>query len=183
LDNLGLDGMELEEAHLDEEPLEDLQVAGLRMVVDRLMAMLLVDDLEDLPVGMPVHFAIEFNLAGLPGGMDNRYYYDHTGQRQGRLDETLSQPHCERIGLIDEWLGIDVSLDFPMPCSCWAFPIETVSQSEGGFETVHQSCCVVPHWEFVVPEDGRWSVELALGIDTSAALARELCRTAEPRSV
>ena len=70
-----------------------------------------------------------------------------------------------------------------MPCSCWAFPIETVSQSEGGFETVHQACCVVHHWEFVVPEDGRWSVELTLGIDTSAALARELCNTAEPRTV
>jgi hypothetical protein len=138
-------------------------------------------DLEDLPVGMPIHFAVEFNLAGLPGGADDRYYYDHTGQRQGRLDETLEQPHCERIGLVDEWLGVDVSLDFPMPCSCWAFPIETVSQSEGGFETVHQACCVVPHWEFVVPEDGRWSVELTLGIDTSAALAKELCNTAAPR--
>jgi len=140
-------------------------------------------DLEDLPVGMPIHFAVEFNLAGLPGGADDRYYYDHTGQRQGRLDETLDQLHCERIGLVDEWLGVDVSLDFPMPCSCWAFPIETVSQSEGGFETVHQACCVVPHWEFVVPDNGRWSVELTLGIDTSAALARELCRTAEPRPV
>jgi 4-alpha-glucanotransferase len=140
-------------------------------------------DLEDLPVGMPIHFAVEFNLAGLPGGVDDRYYYDHTGKRQGRLDETLDQLHCERIGLVDEWLGVDVSLDFPMPCSCWAFPIETVSQSEGGFETVHQACCVVPHWEFVVPEDGRWSVELTLGIDTSAALARELCKTAEPRPV
>jgi hypothetical protein len=140
-------------------------------------------DLEDLPVGMPIHFAVEFNLAGLPGGADDRYYYNHSGQRLGRLDETLDQPHCERIGLVDEWLGVDVSLDFPMPCSCWAFPIETVSQSEGGFETVHQACCVVPHWEFVVPEDGRWSVELSLGIDTSAALARELCNTAEPRTV
>jgi 4-alpha-glucanotransferase len=140
-------------------------------------------DLEDLPVGMPIHFAVEFNLAGLPGGADDRYYYDHTGQRQGRLDETLNQPHCERIGLVDEWLGVDVALEFPMPCSCWAFPIETVSQSEGGFETVHQACCVVPHWEFVVPEDGRWSVELTLGIDTSAALAKELCNTAEPRPV
>ena len=140
-------------------------------------------DLEGLPVGMPIHFAVEFNLAGLPGGADDRYYYDHTGQRQGRLDETLNQPHCERIGLVDEWLGVDVSLEFPMPCSCWAFPIETVSQSEGGFETVHQACCVVPHWEFVVPEDGRWSVELTLGIDTSAALAKELANTPEPRAV
>ena len=140
-------------------------------------------DLEDLPVGMPIHFAIEFNFAGLPGGAHDRYYYDHTGQQQGRLDETLTQPHCERIGLVDEWLGVDVSLDFPMPCSCWAFPIETVSQSEAGFEPVHQSCCVIPHWEFVVPEDGRWSVELTLGIDTSAALARELGKPATQRSV
>lgn len=140
-------------------------------------------EMEDLPAGMPLHFGVEFNLAGLPGGADDRYYYDHSGQRLGTLDTTVSQPHCERIGLVDEWLGVDVSLDFDMPCSCWAFPIETVSQSEGGFETVHQSCCIVPHWEFVVPDDGKWSMELTLGVDTSAALARELCKSAEPHGV
>jgi alpha-amylase len=56
-------------------------------------------------------------------------------------------------------------------------PIQTVSQSEGGFELVHQSCAVVPHWEFLVPADGRWTVQLTLSLDTSAAQAKQLAET------
>ena len=123
---------------------------------------------------MPIHFGIEFNLAGLPAGADDRYYYDFQGQRLGQLQSTLSLQDCQRIGLVDEWLGVDVSLDVSKPGGLWTFPIETVSQSEGGFEMVHQACCLVPHWEFTAPEDGLWSIDLTLGIDTSAAQARAL---------
>jgi alpha-amylase len=56
----------------------------------------------------------------------------------------------------------------------WTFPIQTISQSEGGFELVHQSSMVMPHWEFTVPESGRWEVEFELAIDTSAAQAKKL---------
>jgi hypothetical protein len=134
--------------------------------------------IENLPPGMPIHFGIEFNLSGLPDGADDRYYYDIQGQRLGQLQSVLSLNDCQRIGLVDEWLGVDVSLDVSKPGGLWTFPIETVSQSEGGFETVHQACCLVPHWEFVTPEDGVWTVDLTLGIDTSAAQARELANAA-----
>jgi alpha-amylase len=56
-------------------------------------------------------------------------------------------------------------------------PIQTVSQSESGFELVHQSVAVVPHWEFIAPDDGRWSVRLTLSCDTSAAQAKGLAAT------
>ncbi|HAH45032.1 MAG TPA: hypothetical protein DCM07_09300, partial [Planctomycetaceae bacterium] len=46
------------------------------------------------------------------------------------------------------------------PASIWTFPIETISQSEGGYELVHQSSVVIPHWEFVADEHGRWSVTI-----------------------
>ena len=82
------------------------------------------------------------------------------------------------MGLVDEWLGIDVGLDFSRTTQLWAFPIETVSQSEGGFELVHQSTAVVPHW-FVEPDaQGRWDVTLTLKLDTARAEARLLAATA-----
>ncbi len=137
--------------------------------------------LEELPVGMPVHFGVEFNFSGLPGGASDRYYYDAAGMRLGQLDATIEREHCDRIGLVDEWLGIDVALELSKSAKLWTFPIESVSQSEGGFETVHQACCVVPHWEFIVPEDGKWEVEIKLGADTSAAQARQLCKAGEAR--
>lgn len=135
--------------------------------------------LDDLPAGVPLHFAVEFNLAGLPAGASDRYFYDADGQRIGQLETELAMSDCARLGLVDEWLGVDVKLDISRPGGLWAFPIETVSQSEGGFEMVHQSCCLVPHWEFELAEGGSWAVTLNLSIDTSAAQARELCAAAE----
>ena len=54
--------------------------------------------------------------------------------------------NVDYLGLTDEWLGIDVELRSDRPMHIWTFPIETVSQSEAGFELVHQSVVVQPHW-------------------------------------
>lgn len=131
-------------------------------------------EIEGLTPGEPIHFAVEWNFAALASGADDRYFYDHIGQQRGRLDTVQVLPACERIGLVDEWLGIDVALDCSQTGDIWTFPIQTVSQSEGGFELVHQSACVVPNWQFTAPDDGRWSVQLKMSVDTSVAQARLL---------
>ena len=74
--------------------------------------------------------------------------------------------------LCDEWLGIDVGLKSSRPTSFWTFPVETVSQSEGGFELVHQSTVVQPHWFVTGDREGRWSVTMQLALDTSRAESR-----------
>ena len=76
------------------------------------------------------------------------------------------------LGLTDEWLGIDVGLKMSRPTGFWTFPIETVSQSEGGFELVHQSVVVMPHWLVEADKEGRWSVTMQLSLDTSRAERR-----------
>lgn len=137
-----------------------------------------VYQLENLPVGLPIHFGVEFNFAAMPAGASDRYYYDADGRAIGQLESVKSTELSSRIGLVDEWLGLDVSLDVSEPACFWTQPIQTVSQSESGFELVHQSCSVMPHWEFMVPADGRWSVTIILSADTSAAQARELAERA-----
>ncbi|MCA9057517.1 MAG: DUF1926 domain-containing protein, partial [Planctomycetaceae bacterium] len=102
------------------------------------------------------------------------YFYDATGTRLGTLDQCLSIRNTDRISLVDEWLGLDVTVEMSQSGGLWTMPIETVSQSEGGFEAVHQSVCIVPHWEFRIPESGVWTVELRLILDTSIAAARQL---------
>ncbi len=76
------------------------------------------------------------------------------------------------LGLVDEWLGVDVNLSFSKPTGVWTFPVESVSQSEGGFELVHQSVTALPHWLVQGDENGRWSVTLHLAVDTSLAESR-----------
>jgi alpha-amylase len=87
----------------------------------------------------------------------------------GQLETVQALPLTGRIGLVDEWLGVDASLELSQPAEIWAFPIQTISQSEGGFELVHQSSTVVPHWQFIADADGRWGVRITMKVDTSTA--------------
>ena len=103
-------------------------------------------------------------FAGLPGGAEDRYFWDSEGKRLGQLGERLNLNQVGGLGMTDEWLGIDVSLSIDRPSGLWAFPIETVSQSEGGFELVHQSVCVQPHWIVTSDNDGRWAVTMRLSM-------------------
>ena len=98
----------------------------------------------------------------MPGGADDRYFSDADGNNLGTLDKQLDLSDVDLISLSDRWLGLDVSLEFDRPSGVWAFPISTVSQSEGGFELVHQSVCVQPHWMVTSDADGRWAVQMEL---------------------
>ena len=139
--------------------------------------------LEHLPAGLPIHFGIEFNFSAMAASANDRYYYNDHGLNLGQLETLNSTTPTSRIGLVDEWLGLDVSIDVSQPASFWTQPIQTVSQSESGFELVHQSCSVTPHWEFMAPADGTWKVTLVLSLDTSAAQARELAERTATRFV
>jgi alpha-amylase len=124
---------------------------------------------EGLSPGEELHLAVEFNFAGLPAGADDRFFHDGRGNRWGQLGTQLDLSDIEGVGLVDQWLGIDAGLRFDRPTHLWTYPIATVSQSEGGFELVHQSVCVLPHWHVQADADGRWSVSMSLVADTSLA--------------
>ena len=126
--------------------------------------------LEHLPTDREFHFAIELNFAGLPGDADGRYFNDGIGTSYGHLGSKLDLASQQQLGLIDRWLGLEVQLRTDRATDWWAFPVQTVSQSEGGFELVHQSVCVMPHWRLRSDADGRWNVRLrmAVTVDPSA---------------
>jgi alpha-amylase len=149
--------------------------------------------IEGLPTDRSMHFGIEFNFSGLPAGADDRYFHAPTPSSQGDamspiLPESSQMPgpqarlgplqtrldlhQMRQLNLCDEWLGIDVGMIWDRPTAIWTFPVETVSQSEGGFELVHQSVVVIPHWEIRGDEQGRWSMVMRLRLDTSLARSR-----------
>ena len=150
----------------------EIKITKAVTLIQRSPALEIVYLLENLPADEPLHFAVEFNLAGLPSGADDRYFHDLAGKRYGQLGTHLDLHDVQSLGLIDEWLGIDVQLAANRPTSFWTFPIETVSQSEGGFELVHQSVAVLPHWQVRGDASGRWSVTLTLTASTALAESR-----------
>ena len=128
--------------------------------------------LEGLPTDRSFHFAVEFNFAGLPSGADDRYFHTEDGNRLGHLGERLDLIDSRFLGMTDEWLGIDVRWTADKPTHVWTFPIETVSQSEGGFEAVHQSLVVQPHWHIQADDSGTWNVVMRVAMDTGLAESR-----------
>lgn len=128
--------------------------------------------IEGLPQDRTFHFGVEFNLAGLPQQADDRYFFSGNGTRLGHLGQRLELQNERELGLCDEWLGVRLQLLSDAQANFWTYPVETVSQSEGGFELVHQAVCVVPHWFVQGDSQGRWSVTLRLDIDTTLAESR-----------
>jgi len=125
--------------------------------------------LENLPPQKTLHFAVEFNFAGMPAGHDGRYFADLHGKQLGQLGSRLDLTGVQGLCLIDEWLALDVALKASRATHFWVFPVETVSQSENGFELVHQSVAVIPHWHVTADRTGRWSATLEMSLETGGA--------------
>jgi 4-alpha-glucanotransferase len=128
--------------------------------------------LENLPQNQPLHFAVELNFAGMPAGAEDRYFSDIDGNRLGQLGTQLDLADALGLNLTDEWHGLVAGLKMSRKTRFWTYPVETVSQSEGGFELVHQSVAVLPHWLVEADKDGRWSVTMQLTLDTALAEAK-----------
>ncbi len=137
--------------------------------------------LEGLPPGKVFRFGIEFNFAGMPGGHDDRYFSDSDGRPLGQLGQMLDLPDCQGIRLADDWLRLDCRLTWDQSGDLWAHPVATVSQSEAGFELIHQSVSVQPVWNVCGDANGRWAVRLNLdirsGCPQDAMTTPEACET------
>jgi alpha-amylase len=133
--------------------------------------------LEELPLDVRLHFAIEFNLAAMAGNARDRYYADESGKQLGLLAARLDLPRSRGLTLTDEWLDLSIGLEWSSPAGLWCFPIETVSQSESGYEGVYQSSAVIPHWVVRADEARQWEVRIRWTFDRVPA-ARAMARPA-----
>ena len=125
--------------------------------------------IEGLPQDRNMHFGLDFNFAGIPDRQDDRYFSNGDGDKLGPMETLLDLKQTDRLNLTDSWLGIDVGLSFDQPTDVFTYPVQSVSQSESGFEAVHQAVCVVPHWIVRGDSKGCWSARMTLDLQTDAA--------------
>lgn len=112
-----------------------------------------------------VKFGVECNLA-MPAncGPAGRYYLngempsDHSFVSQGQ------EAGVSEVKLADEVMGGVVSFDWNRPAVFWRFPLQTVSQSEAGWEKTYQSSVLMPSWDLNLNPGETWQVELSLGV-------------------
>jgi alpha-amylase len=89
------------------------------------------------------------------------------------LDGRLELARQEGLSLIDQWLDLAVRIEWSKPAALWCHPVETVSQSEGGFEKVYQSSAVIPHWFVSGDEAGRWELGLRWSVSRASRQASD----------
>jgi len=55
-------------------------------------------------------------------------------------------PEIQTLGLRDGYFRFELQLKYSPAVELWRFPVETVSQSEEGFESVYQGSCIAGGW-------------------------------------
>ncbi|HLI29764.1 MAG TPA: alpha-amylase/4-alpha-glucanotransferase domain-containing protein, partial [Terriglobia bacterium] len=57
-----------------------------------------------------------------------------------------------QLALVDEWQHVEIALEAPGATGWWVVPIETVSQSESGFERVYQGSAIMAVWDVEIAQ-------------------------------
>ncbi len=91
---------------------------------------------------LKVKFGIEFNMTLLAGDAKDRYFTGDTVKGKPLMNESGIHKGSRKIGIRDDWHRFEASLTSETPVEFWRFAVETVSQSESGFERTYQGSSV-----------------------------------------
>ncbi len=120
---------------------------SIRLLGDRLAPELVID-LELHHRGsepIEARLGIELSLHLLGGGGNPSAWYDVGGVRSAH-DGTGQAAGIDALGYGNDWVGVAVRATMDPPADAWWSPIETVSNSESGFERVYQGSSLLLSW-------------------------------------
>ncbi len=96
-------------------------------------------------------FGVEFNFSLLAGNSPDRYFeIPGHSLKAGNFASAGELNNVSEVRMVDEWLGYAMTLSFGERAALWRFPVETVSQSESGYERVFQCESIVPVWRLTL---------------------------------
>lgn len=112
-----------------------------------------------------VWFGVESNFNLLGGGHNDaaRYHIPGVNLGDSHLDSTGETANVTTLTLSNSWLNISVTMCTSEPATLWRFPIETVGNSEAGFERVYQSSCALLHWKLHLDPGQSWKTSIECG--------------------
>jgi alpha-amylase len=67
---------------------------------------------------------------------------------------------------VDEWQKTEVELRATAARDFWISPIETVSESEDGFERIYQGSQIIAIWPVELQTGAEWKGKLTLAVST-----------------
>ena len=117
-------------------------------------------------------FGLEWSLMLLGGGANPAAYHEVDGQRYAH-DGSGSVAGLDGVAAGNTTVGIRLETRIEPPAEAWWAPIETVSNSEDGFERIYQGSGQLFSWPIELQPGDRVSVRIEQAIQTSRDRARE----------
>ena len=72
--------------------------------------------------------------------------------------------HGSRVRLADEWQDVSVEIEAGGASKMWVAPVDTVSESEEGFERVYQGSQILCVWNVKLDPARPWTAETLLKV-------------------
>ena len=89
-------------------------------------------------------------------------YFESGGERHP-LRWSASAPGSELV-IVDKWQRVSATIAAPGARDFWIAPIETVSESEDGFERIYQGSQIIAVWPVELASGAEWNAQLAFKV-------------------
>jgi 4-alpha-glucanotransferase len=106
-----------------------------------------------------VNVGIEVVINFLAPSAPDRYF--ESDGRRYPLRWSAAIPGQE-LRIVDEWQAASIALEASGSRQFWVAPIETVSESEDGFERIYQGSQILAVWPIELAPDAEWRAQLKL---------------------
>jgi alpha-amylase len=113
-----------------------------------------------VPVQFTIGLEMVFNL--LAPNVPDRFI-EFAGQRKPLEWSGVVEGSC--VHFVDEWQDVAVKIEARGASQMWVAPIETVSESEEGFERVYQGSQILGVWKAALGPSESWSAEAVLRVE------------------
>jgi alpha-amylase len=122
----------------------------------------------------PALVGVEMVLNFLAPSEQDRYFEIPVGRHPLSWSAAISGPEIgSRLRVVDEWQNVAATIEAPSAKEFWITPIETISESEEGFERVYQGSQILAVWPLNLAVGEPWAGEISLHVDPA--------RPAEPQ--
>ena len=125
---------------------------------------------------------IEWTLTMLGGGGNPSAWWEVDGQRAAH-DGRGTATEVVEFAQGNDYVGIAVSSSVSQAATAWWAPVETVSNSEGGFERVYQGSGLLLSWPLALAAGASTSVTVRHAVTTTRDRALEEADLASPVTV
>ena len=115
-------------------------------------------------------FGSEWCVNLLSGTAFDRYYHSSSiDLGYAKLGERGVNDNLQHIAMRDDWGRMEIGLRFETGARVYRYALDTVSNSEGGQERIHQGCVVLPVWPIELAPGANWKQEVIVELNDTAA--------------